>query len=110
MPEKKSVISQLQTVGEEALGKLSKNDVARSALQSAMNVKDRATKTLTGLEGVEKRLDAIEKRLSALEGKKSSSSRSGGGKSSSGSSSTKSHAESSRAESSHAESSHAESA
>lgn len=70
MANKKSVISQLQTVGEEALGKLAGNDVARSALQGAMKVKERAEKTLTGNEEIEKRLDAIEKRLSALEGKK----------------------------------------
>src|SRR3954471_7258387 len=83
MAEKKSMISQLQSVGEDALGKLASNDVARSALQSAMKVKERAERSLTGSEEVERRLDAIEKRLAALEGTKkgSSPSRSGGGKS-----------------------------
>jgi hypothetical protein len=81
MVEKKSVISQLQTVGEEALGKLAKTDAARNALQRANELKERAGKTLTGLEAVEKRLDAIEKRLSALEGKPSSRSRSTASKS-----------------------------
>ena len=81
MAEKKSVISQLQTVGEEALGKIAKTDAARNALQRATELKERAGKTLTGLETVEKRLDAIEKRLSALEGKPSSRSRSTASKS-----------------------------
>jgi hypothetical protein len=77
MANKKSVISQLQTVGEEALGKLAGNDVARSALQGAIKVKERAEKTLTGFEEVDKRLAAIEKRLSALEGKNKPASSSG---------------------------------
>jgi len=68
MAEKKSVISQIQSAGEDALGKLANNDAARSALQSAMQLKDRGGKMLAGLEPIEKRLDAIEKRLSALEG------------------------------------------
>ena len=83
MPENKSRISQLQTVGEEALGKLASNDVARrltnndiarSALQSAMNLKGRAEKTFSGFEELEKRIDAMEKRLSDLEGSKKRSS------------------------------------
>jgi hypothetical protein len=81
MAEKKSVISQLQTVGEEALGKIAKTDAARSALQRANELKERAGKTLTGLEAVEKRLDAIEKRLNALEGKPAGRSRSTASKS-----------------------------
>ena len=70
MADRKSVISQLQSVGEDALEKLTSSDVTRQALQSAMNLKDRAGKTITGFESIEKRLDAIEKRLAALEGPK----------------------------------------
>lgn len=73
MAEKKSVISQIQTVGEEALGKIAKTDAARNALQRASELRERAGKSLTGLEAVEKRLDAIEARLTALEGKPSRS-------------------------------------
>jgi len=92
MPENKSRISQLQTVGEEALGKLASNDVARkltnndiarSALQSAMNLKDRAEKAINGYEELEKRLDEVEKRLADLEGKKVTAKPTGGTKPSS---------------------------
>ncbi len=69
MPTNKSVISQLQSVGEDALGRIAKSPATRSALNSALQLKDKAGKTISGLEGVETRLDAIEKRLSALEGK-----------------------------------------
>ncbi len=65
----RSVLSQLQSVGEDALGRLAKSPATRTALTSALQLKDRAGKTLSGLEGVETRLDAIEKRLAALEGK-----------------------------------------
>ena len=68
MADRKSVISQLQSVGEDALERLTSSEVTRQALQSAMQLKDRAGKTLTGFEAIEKRLDAIEKRLAALEG------------------------------------------
>ena len=83
MADRKSVISQIQTVGEEALGKIAKTDAARNALQRASELRERAGKTLSGLEAIEKRLDGIEKRLDALEGKPSSRSRSTASKSSS---------------------------
>ncbi len=63
------MLSQLQSVGEDALGRLAKSPATRTALTSALQLKDRAGKTLSGLEGVESRLDAVEKRLAALEGK-----------------------------------------
>ncbi len=65
--EKKSVISQLQSVGEDALGKLTKNPATRSALQGANQLKDRGGKVLAGFESLDKRLASIEKRLSTLE-------------------------------------------
>jgi hypothetical protein len=83
MAEKKSRISQVQTVGEEALGKLASNDVARklanndvarSALQTAVNLKDRVEKVLSGYEDLEKRVVGLEKRLADLEGGKKRSS------------------------------------
>jgi hypothetical protein len=60
-------MSQLQSVGEEALGKLAQSPATRNALQGAMNVKDRVEKVVRGLDGIEKRVVAIEKRLAALE-------------------------------------------
>jgi hypothetical protein len=68
MPEKKKVISQIQSAGEDAIGRLAKTDTARNAIQRATELRDRAGKTLAGLERIEARLDAIEKRLAALEG------------------------------------------
>jgi chromosome segregation ATPase len=64
---KRTVMSQLQSAGEEALGKLAQNAATRNALQGAINVKDRAEKVVRSLDGMEKRVAAIEKRLAALE-------------------------------------------
>jgi hypothetical protein len=64
---KRTVISQLQSAGEEALGKLAQSPATRNALQGAMNAKDRVEKIVRGLDGIEKRVAAIEKRLAALE-------------------------------------------
>jgi hypothetical protein len=66
---KKSVIGQIQAVGEDALGKITKNPATRSALQSASQLKDKGGKVLAGFEAIDKRLASIEKRLAALEGK-----------------------------------------
>jgi hypothetical protein len=64
---KKSVMSQLASVGEEALGKLAHNPATRTAIQGAMQLKDRGEKLVHGLDSVDDRLAAIEKRLDALE-------------------------------------------
>jgi len=69
MATNKSVLSQLQAVGEDAVARIAKSPAARSALEKGIQLKDRAGKTLSGLEAVEERLTAIEKRLAALEGK-----------------------------------------
>ena len=66
--KQKSVIEQLQAVGEDALGKITKNPATRSALQGASQLKDKGGKVFAGFESIEKRLAAIEKRLTALEG------------------------------------------
>lgn len=65
---RKTVISQLQTVGEDALEKLAQNPAARTAIQGAMQVKERGERLLHTLDVIEERLSAIEKRLSALDG------------------------------------------
>ncbi|HEX4519499.1 MAG TPA: hypothetical protein VH063_07945 [Gaiellaceae bacterium] len=67
--KKKSVMEQIQSVGEDAIGKITKNPATRSALQGASQLKDKGGKMLVGLEALDKRLASIEKRLAALEGK-----------------------------------------
>jgi len=69
MASKTSVISQLQSVSEGALGKLTSSQATRSAVQGAMSLKDRGDKILRGLESIEERLTAIEKRLDAMDKK-----------------------------------------
>ena len=64
---RKSVMSQLASAGEEALGKLAHNPATRTAIQGAMQLKDRGEKLVHGLDSVDDRLAAIEKRLDALE-------------------------------------------
>jgi hypothetical protein len=66
---KNTVISQLQSVSEGALGKLTQSQATRSAIEGAMSLKDRGDKILRGLESIEERLTAIEKRLAAMEKK-----------------------------------------
>ena len=63
----KSVLSQLQSVGEDAIEKFTQNPAARSALKGAINLKDRGNNFVSGLLDIEKRLKAVEKRLAALE-------------------------------------------
>jgi hypothetical protein len=67
---KKSVMSQLASVGEEALGKLAQNPAAHKAIQGALQMKERVddlSKRVRGLEALEKRLDKLEKRLDKLD-------------------------------------------
>jgi len=64
---KRTVMSQLASVGEEALGRLTSNQATHKALQGALQVKDRVEKLVRSLDGMEKRVVAIEKRLAALE-------------------------------------------
>jgi hypothetical protein len=64
-----SQLQQLQNVSEEALGKITQNQTARSAVQSAMQLKDKGDKLFSSLGSIEGRLATIEKRLDALEGK-----------------------------------------
>jgi hypothetical protein len=76
MANKNTVISQLQSVSEGALGKITSSQATRNAVQSAMSLKDRGDKILRGLESIEERLTAIEKRLDAMEKKQSAPARS----------------------------------
>ena len=65
---RKTVISQLQSVGEGALGKLAQSPATRSAVQGAVQVKERGERLLgrssrsrSGWRAIEKRLGALEK-------------------------------------------------
>ena len=64
---KRTVISQLASAGEEALGQLAQNPVTRRALEGALQVKDRVEKLVTSLSDIDGRVKRIEKRLDALE-------------------------------------------
>jgi hypothetical protein len=64
---RKTVISQLQSVGEGALGKIAHSPATRSAVQGAVQVKERGERLLHALDSVGDRLSAIEERLTALE-------------------------------------------
>lgn len=67
MVAKRTMLGQLTSVGEGALGKLAQNPVTHRALEGALQAKDRIEKLVNGLESLERRLTAIEKRLDAVE-------------------------------------------
>ena len=69
---RRTVISQLASAGEEALGQLVQNPVTRKALEGALQVKDRVEKLVTGLAAIDGRVSRLEKRVAALEKPKSS--------------------------------------
>ena len=64
---RRTVISQLASAGEEALGQLVQNPVTRKALEGAVQVKDRVEKLVAGLADVNGRVARLEKRVAALE-------------------------------------------
>ena len=64
---RRTVISQLASAGEEALEQLAQNPVTRKALESALLLKDRVERVVTGLSDVDGRLSKLEKRVEALE-------------------------------------------
>lgn len=64
---KRTVISQLTSVGESALEQLAASPVTRKALEGAMQVKDRLEKLVGVLGDIDGRVSALEKRLDALE-------------------------------------------
>jgi hypothetical protein len=67
MAEKRSVISQLSSVGEGALGRLAQNPVTHKALEGALQVKDRVEKMVGTLTELESRVSKLEKRVDALD-------------------------------------------
>ena len=67
MATRKLTLAQLASVGEGAIGRLTQNPVTRSAVESALQLKERVEKLVTGFEALEQRMTAVEKRLDALE-------------------------------------------
>jgi hypothetical protein len=65
----RSVMSQLATAGEEALGRLAQNPVTHRALESALQVRDRVAELVSGLADMDGRVTRLEKRIEVLEGK-----------------------------------------
>lgn len=87
----KNPLSQLASLGEEALGKLAQNPTTHRAIQSALQMKDRVddlSKRVRGLEAMDKRLSAIERRLDKLDKPSGGSASKGSGSKSSGSKSS----------------------
>jgi hypothetical protein len=65
--EKKTVMTQLASVGEGAIERIAQNPATRSAYLSALQLKDRGERLVLSLGVFDERLTAIEKRLTALE-------------------------------------------
>jgi hypothetical protein len=65
--DRNRVISQLQSVGEGALGKIAHSPATRTAYQGARQVRDRGERLMHTIESIEARLTAIERRLAAIE-------------------------------------------
>ncbi len=67
---RRSVLSQVAALGEDALGRLAQNPAATRMLQGAMELKERVddlAKRVRSLESLDERLDAVEQRLDRLE-------------------------------------------
>jgi TolA-binding protein len=70
----KSPLDRLASLGEDVLGKASKNPTAARMVQRAAQLKDRVddlSKRVRGLEAMEKRLAQLEQRVAKLEGARS---------------------------------------
>ena len=67
MVTKRTMLGQLTSVGEGAIGRLTQNPVTHKAVEGAIQVKERVEKVVRGLESMDRRMVAVEKRLEALE-------------------------------------------
>jgi outer membrane murein-binding lipoprotein Lpp len=70
MAEKRSVMSQLTSVGEGALGRLAQYPVTQKAVESAVQVKERVEKLVGSVGELDGRVSKLEKRVAALEKQK----------------------------------------
>ena len=69
--ERSKLVSQLQSLGEDAIGKLAQSPATRGAVHNAKQVRERGGRVLRTLESIEERLAAIEARLGAIEAARS---------------------------------------
>jgi hypothetical protein len=67
--DRKSVISQLSTVSEAALGKLAQSDLSKAALQGALTLKEKVERLMSSMTDLDGRVADLEKRVAALEKK-----------------------------------------
>ena len=67
MAAKRTMLGQLTSVGEGAIGRLAQNPVTHKPLEIALQVKERVEKLVRGLESIDQRVTAVEQRLDALE-------------------------------------------
>ena len=67
---RRSLFSQMASLGEDALGRLAQNPTTNRMVQSAVELKDRVdelARQVRGLERLEQRLARVEERVDALE-------------------------------------------
>jgi hypothetical protein len=68
---RRSILSQMASFGEDALGRLAQNPTTSRMMQSAVELKERVddlARRVRGLEELEQRVEALEQRLDGLEG------------------------------------------
>jgi ubiquinone biosynthesis protein UbiJ len=68
---RRSLFSQMASLGEDALGRLAQNPRTNRMVQSALELKDRVddlARRVRGLEAMEQRLERVEQRLDKIEG------------------------------------------
>jgi hypothetical protein len=62
-----SMMSQLASVSEGALGRLTSSDVTKSAWQAAVVLKERTERLVKGMAELDDRVASLERRVAALE-------------------------------------------
>ena len=70
MPEKRSMMSQLASVSEGALGRLTQSDLSKATLQGALMLKERGERLMSSMTDLDQRVAALEERVAALEKQK----------------------------------------
>jgi hypothetical protein len=65
--DKKSMLSQVASVSEAALGKFAQSDLSKAALQGALTAKERIERLMSKMTDLDERVEALEKRVAALE-------------------------------------------
>jgi hypothetical protein len=67
MPEKRTMMAQLASVSEGALGRLAQSDLSKATLQGALMLKDRVERLMGSMTDLDERVSELEKRVAALE-------------------------------------------